>query len=136
MTFVLFLTETCPVAPGHFKEADPVTAAIGSDVVLPCVSQSKINVEDLILDWNKDQDKHYFFSFLEGKATVDDAGYKDRTSLFTEELTNSNMSLKLSGVTHTDAGLYCCCYHHGDNRRTCTNVTLTISKYLNSSVSS
>ncbi|XP_029029145.1 uncharacterized protein LOC114869251 [Betta splendens] len=113
------------VTPQRF-EADPVTvtAAVGSDVILPCVSKDEINVTDLIIDWTKEGDEIYIFQ--EKKPSFRHKDYKDRTSVFTKELQNNNFSIKLFGVKQTDEGQFSCCYYGDGKGRRCTNVTLTV----------
>uniref|UniRef100_A0A7N6A2Q4 Ig-like domain-containing protein n=1 Tax=Anabas testudineus TaxID=64144 RepID=A0A7N6A2Q4_ANATE len=114
------------VPPDSFMEHKPVEAVVGSDVILPCVSKFNINVDDHILEWNKDDEEIYTVQDGRGSTQVDD--YKDRTSVSIDEFKKNNVSLKLSGVNETDRGDYCCCIKLDRDNIKCTKVTLDVSK--------
>ncbi|KAM9400851.1 myelin-oligodendrocyte glycoprotein-like isoform 2-T4 [Salvelinus alpinus] len=99
--------------------ADPVVALAGDDVILPCFLKPSVNAEDMVVEWTelylKEENVHLYRErnvhlYLDGRdSNVDQStSYRGRTSMFHEELKNSNVSLKLTRVTLSDAGRYRC----------------------------
>lgn len=88
----------------------PILARVGDDVVLPCHLEPAVDVFAETLEWRR-SDLHIFVhvrrssqEFVKAKSPL----YKGRTAMFTEELKQGNLSLKLSQVTLSDKGTYKC----------------------------
>ncbi|XP_071246347.1 butyrophilin subfamily 3 member A2-like, partial [Salvelinus alpinus] len=91
--------------------ADPVVALAGDDVILPCYLKPNVSAVDMMVAWTRsDLKTQRVHLYRDGRDSNGDQlpSYRGRTSLFIEELKNSNVSLKLTGVTLSDAGEYKC----------------------------
>ncbi|XP_047466288.1 myelin-oligodendrocyte glycoprotein-like [Mugil cephalus] len=98
----------------------PIVAAPGDDVILPCHVQPKFNVRGLTVEWSKPDlqpDPNDRLSRVEYvhlyRDSREDLGmkissYMRRTQLFTDGLAQGNISLKITNVTLEDAGRYRC----------------------------
>ncbi|XP_036843832.1 butyrophilin subfamily 2 member A1-like isoform X2 [Oncorhynchus mykiss] len=90
---------------------DPIVAVAGDDIILPCHLKPNISAEDMTVDWlNLDFKDGRVFRYQNRKIIREDQipSYKERTSLFQEELWRGNTSLKLTRVQGTDEGHYKC----------------------------
>ncbi|XP_031676764.1 uncharacterized protein LOC116371838 isoform X2 [Oncorhynchus kisutch] len=91
--------------------ADPVVALAGDDVILPCYLEPNVSAVDMMVEWTRsDLKTQRVHLYREGRDSNGEQlpSYRGRTTLFKEELKNSNVSLKLTGVTLSDAGDYKC----------------------------
>ncbi|XP_036829609.1 butyrophilin subfamily 2 member A1 isoform X2 [Oncorhynchus mykiss] len=91
--------------------ADPVVALAGDNVILPCYLEPNVSAVDKMVEWTRsDLKPQRVHLYREGRDSDGEQlpSYRGRTSLFKEELKNSNVSLKLTGVTLSDAGDYKC----------------------------
>ncbi|KAI4800457.1 hypothetical protein KUCAC02_009685 [Chaenocephalus aceratus] len=89
----------------------PIVANLGDDIILPCYLVPAINVADLTLEWTRpDMDPRFVHVMRLGHEMVDKKHelFKGRTSMFTDELKNGNISMKLSNVQLSDQGKYRC----------------------------
>ncbi|XP_034153693.2 CD276 antigen-like [Pangasianodon hypophthalmus] len=99
-TFVLFWT--IPLATGGDVR---VTCVFTSDCVLPCKSM----YHDII-KWYKDGTENAVHTFNNNKDHLEyqDAAFRGRTSLFTDQISQGNVSLLLRMVRVEDEGIYTC----------------------------
>ncbi|XP_036404162.1 butyrophilin subfamily 2 member A2-like [Megalops cyprinoides] len=88
---------------------ETITANVGEDVVLQAHLMPKIDAVGMIVLWT-DQADHEIHSYTKQTENTDHQpdAYKDRVSLFKEELERGNVSLKLTKVQVSDAGTYRC----------------------------
>ncbi|XP_030609986.1 myelin-oligodendrocyte glycoprotein-like [Archocentrus centrarchus] len=98
----------------------PITAAPGDDVILPCHVEPKFNVAELTVEWSKPDlrpDPNDRLSRVEYVHLYRDArevpdmklpSYIGRTELFTDGLREGNISLRITNVTLEDEGRYRC----------------------------
>uniref|UniRef100_A0A673VYT6 Ig-like domain-containing protein n=1 Tax=Salmo trutta TaxID=8032 RepID=A0A673VYT6_SALTR len=88
-----------------------VHAVAGGDVILPCFLKPTMNAASHTVEWLrpdlKPKEAHCYRDHRDSEEDQNPS-YKRRTSLFKEELKNGNVSLKLTGVTLSDAGNYTC----------------------------
>ncbi|XP_042183909.1 putative selection and upkeep of intraepithelial T-cells protein 1 homolog isoform X2 [Oncorhynchus tshawytscha] len=88
-----------------------VHAVAGGDVILPCFLNPTMNAANHTVEWLrpdlKPKEAHCYRDHRDSEEDQNPS-YKRRTSLFHEELKNGNVSLKLTGVTLSDAGSYTC----------------------------
>ncbi|XP_041841755.1 butyrophilin-like protein 2 isoform X2 [Melanotaenia boesemani] len=87
---------------------EPVTAESGQDVVLPCHLKPRFDVTTLTVEWRWNKATVHVYRNLGDYKDPQDQRFKGRTSLFHNEMTHGNISLKLSKVTEEDAGIYTC----------------------------
>ncbi|XP_035771234.1 myelin-oligodendrocyte glycoprotein-like [Neolamprologus brichardi] len=98
----------------------PVVAAPGDDVILPCQVEPAFNVAGLTVEWSKPDlrpDPNDRLSRVEYVHLYRDAhevpdmklpSYIGRTALFTDSLRDGNISLRITNVTLEDQGRYRC----------------------------
>ncbi|KAM8747930.1 uncharacterized protein AB9X84_015790 isoform 2-T2 [Acanthopagrus schlegelii] len=120
---VLLLIFSCPPAEGNFEvigSPEPIIAAPGDDIILPCHVEPQIDVTGLTVEWSKPDlqpdpnDRlrrvEYVHLYRDAREDLDMkiAEYVQRTELFADGLTRGNISLKITNVTFEDQGRYRC----------------------------
>ncbi|KAL7887747.1 hypothetical protein AOLI_G00054680, partial [Acnodon oligacanthus] len=90
-----------------------VRACAAADVTLPGFLSPKTSAVAMEIRWFKGTDCLYLY--LNGQVT-EGRGYEGRVSLFTDELENGNVSLKLKDVHQSDGGEYRCEVTHGKHK--------------------
>uniref|UniRef100_A0A8C1VB29 Ig-like domain-containing protein n=1 Tax=Cyprinus carpio TaxID=7962 RepID=A0A8C1VB29_CYPCA len=93
---------------------------IGGSVVLPCSSDDHDHkLQDTDVHW-RHNGSIYIYDIIKGKDSIEgqDTRYKNRTKTFPEEYVRGNFSIKLSGLTHADAGKYICYITPSDEQKT------------------
>ncbi|XP_047012448.1 butyrophilin subfamily 1 member A1 isoform X2 [Ictalurus punctatus] len=96
----------------------PLIAVAGEDLVLPCFIKSNTSAVDMTVKWNKLYVKDSLVHlYRDHKDSNEDQAhsYRQRTSLFKEELQKGNTSLKLSALRVSDEGAYKCHVEHKSN---------------------
>ncbi|RVE59121.1 hypothetical protein OJAV_G00201350 [Oryzias javanicus] len=82
---------------------------LGQSCILPCRFQPG---EDVVIHWIQQVEptKKQVHSFYRSRDQLDqqDARFKHRTSLFQDQISRGNSSLRLTGVTFEDEGRYMC----------------------------
>ncbi|XP_031174469.1 butyrophilin-like protein 2 [Sander lucioperca] len=98
----------------------PIMAAPGDDVILPCQLEPREDVRDKTVEWSKPDLKPDpsdrlsrvgYVHLYRDKQEVPDMkipAYAQRTALFTDALKEGNISLKIVNVTLADTGRYRC----------------------------
>ncbi len=97
-----------------------VKAVIGGSVVLPCSSaEHDLKLLDTEVHWRHNGSK-IVFDIIKGEDSLEkqDQWYKNRVKTFPEEYLRGNFSIKLSGLTHTDAGKYICLITPSNEQKT------------------
>ncbi|XP_049424630.1 butyrophilin subfamily 1 member A1-like [Epinephelus fuscoguttatus] len=124
VTFIIFLILVTyfPVdgQPQVIGSPQPVLAALGDDVILPCHVEPRLNVEKLTVEWwrpdvppdpgdplNEYKYVHRYHDNLDEEG-MKMSSYTGRTTLFTDSLKHGNMSLKILKVKLSDQGRYRC----------------------------
>ncbi|XP_071315753.1 myelin-oligodendrocyte glycoprotein-like isoform X2 [Trachinotus anak] len=123
-TLILLRALACfsPAAGQHqmIGSSQPIIAAPGDDVILPCHLDPPLNVQRFTVEWSRpdlkpdpsDQLRRqklvYLYRNRQEILHNKIPSYVGRTRLFTEELKRGNISLKILNVTSTDAGRYRC----------------------------
>ncbi|XP_035808997.2 butyrophilin subfamily 2 member A2-like [Amphiprion ocellaris] len=100
--------------------AQPIIAALGDDVILPCHLKPIADVQDKTVVWSKPDLKpdplnpqrgvdyvHLYRNRME-LPDMQIPSYNGRTALFVNELKHGNISLKITNVTLEDHGRYRC----------------------------
>uniref|UniRef100_A0A667ZE24 Ig-like domain-containing protein n=1 Tax=Myripristis murdjan TaxID=586833 RepID=A0A667ZE24_9TELE len=88
----------------------PIVALAGDDAILPCCIEPTISDFSDTVEWTReDLDPPYVHVQHNGLLVQhQNPQYKNRTTLFVDELKNGNISLKLFRVTLSDEGKYLC----------------------------
>ncbi|XP_026154538.1 programmed cell death 1 ligand 1-like [Mastacembelus armatus] len=114
----------CLVSQEEFEKNEGIKAKVGSDVILPCVPKFSINSNDDNLYWSKDGGE--IFVIRNEHPHIANSSYNNRLRVHIEEFKKGNASLKLSGVTEEDGGVYCCCIRLNNEEIKCADVTLEL----------
>lgn len=112
-----------PHFPGQSRvigSLQPIKAAPGDDVILPCHLEPWSNVQGLTVEWSKPDLKPdpsdrlsrvpYVHLYRDRREDLDMKleSYVRRTALFMDGLKRGNISLKIMNVTVEDQGRYRC----------------------------
>ncbi|KAG8005915.1 Butyrophilin subfamily 3 member A3, partial [Nibea albiflora] len=106
---------------------EPVKATVGQDVILPCHLEPPFDVSTLTVEWKCNRTIVHLYRSGADDVHTQDKNFKNRTSLFHEEMSRGNISLKLTNVTELDAGNYSCCVPKLDSQVKRGNVILTVA---------
>ncbi|KAE8279462.1 CD276 antigen-like protein Precursor [Larimichthys crocea] len=88
-------------------ESETIHVSVGEDVILPCNLTRLFDMSTVRVEWTHNgNDVHVNRKGEDLK--VQDENFRDRTSLFREEMRSGNVSLKLTKVTKRDEGKYNC----------------------------
>ncbi|XP_074157225.1 HERV-H LTR-associating protein 2 [Sminthopsis crassicaudata] len=103
-----------------------VVGRLFEDVIIPC--SFKIG-PGIVIHWMKGQ--KYLHSFFKGSDYLknQDSIYKNRTSLFFNEINNGNASLKLRRLNLQDEGVYKCYISTKDSWK-CINISLKLGGFI------
>ncbi|XP_034096363.1 butyrophilin-like protein 1 [Gymnodraco acuticeps] len=110
LVFLLLLTH-CRGQSQLIGSSQPIVANLGDDIILPCYLEPAVYAAGLTLEWTRpDMDPRFVHVMRLGHELVDKKHelFKGRTSMFTDELKNGNISMKLSIVQLSDQGKYRC----------------------------
>uniref|UniRef100_A0A3Q1IAP6 Ig-like domain-containing protein n=1 Tax=Anabas testudineus TaxID=64144 RepID=A0A3Q1IAP6_ANATE len=91
--------------------SQPIVATVGDDIILPCHLEPAVDVTAMTLEWTRSDLDPRFVSVWRSNddlVNLKHPSYKGRTTLFTDELKQGNISLKLSKVKPADEGRYRC----------------------------
>ncbi|XP_016365869.1 uncharacterized protein LOC107706620 [Sinocyclocheilus rhinocerous] len=97
-----------------------VEGVTGGSVVLPCSStEHDLKLQDTDVHWRHNGSK-IVFDIIKADESLEkqDQWYKNRAETFPEEYVRGNFSIKLSGLTHADAGKYICLITPSDEQET------------------
>ncbi|XP_023202756.1 CD276 antigen-like isoform X2 [Xiphophorus maculatus] len=106
---------------------EPVAVEVGQVAVLPCHLEPPSPLSDLTLEWTVNNSKVHIYRSHRDDPSIQDERFKNRTSLFKEELVHGNISLILTNVTKEDAGNYFCFVPKLVGKVQRVNVTLNIA---------
>ncbi|XP_033961986.1 uncharacterized protein [Pseudochaenichthys georgianus] len=104
--------------PQLVGSSEPIRAPLGGDVILPCVVQPEINMEDLKVRWwrpdipvdpNRYVHLHREHQHHEAQTMPSYAG---RTEMFADGLKLGNVSLRIRNLQPSDDGSYRCIIPH------------------------
>ncbi|XP_030286033.1 uncharacterized protein LOC115589329 [Sparus aurata] len=106
---------TCPDPDNPNMVQRPNTTIKGKDgdtVILPCSTKNRMNLSHDRVEWFKGPTKEnkpiHKYIWRGHAIQIQRDDFKDRTSLFEEELSSGNCSLRLQ-VNTSHSGLYYCC---------------------------
>ncbi|XP_047454354.1 butyrophilin subfamily 3 member A2-like, partial [Mugil cephalus] len=108
---VLSVIHSCRGQSDVIGPSQPIVALVGADVVLPCHLQPAMDASSMTVEWSRpDLEPRFVLVWRDGLdlQSKKHPSFRSRTSLFTHELKQGNISLKLSSVTPSDQGTYRC----------------------------
>ncbi len=123
-------------------QTQPIVAAPGDDVILPCHVEPHKNVAGMTVEWSKPDLQpdpndplsrvDYVHLYRNAREVMDMkmSAYMNRTLLFTDELKQGNISLKIINVTPEDNGRYKCVVPKLKSQRTFSIVTLVVGELI------
>ncbi|CAI5661122.1 unnamed protein product [Oreochromis niloticus] len=85
-----------------------VEARIGDDVILHCYLGPVSDVSNMTVEWTRADLDPIFIHVWPERPELQNPAYKGRTSLFTDEMKDGYMWLKISPVKLSDEGMYTC----------------------------
>uniref|UniRef100_A0A3P8TN87 Ig-like domain-containing protein n=1 Tax=Amphiprion percula TaxID=161767 RepID=A0A3P8TN87_AMPPE len=88
-----------------------VVSMLGGDAVLPCRLEAGLDAAQLTVEWGRpDLEPRFVYIWHNGKEITNDqnAAFKGRVSMSTDELKQGNASLKLTQLKISDNGRYRC----------------------------
>ncbi|XP_053094537.1 uncharacterized protein LOC113536986 isoform X2 [Pangasianodon hypophthalmus] len=90
--------------------SDPLIAQLGGSVMLPCFVERPLPIEELEVEWKRNDSETLVHLWLEGESRPESQNqrYRERAHFFTEEIAHGNFSLFLTNVTREDVGVYKC----------------------------
>ncbi|MBN3302611.1 BT1A1 protein, partial [Amia calva] len=90
--------------------SEPVVAAAGEAVVLPCHVSPSISVEDFEIRWYRENFAAPVYLFMDHRLSLENQilSYKGRAAFLLEDLRKGNVSLRLNDVRGSDEGRYTC----------------------------
>lgn len=125
--------------PGTCPSTSQVQVQVGHDATLRCYFDRSLNLSRRTLDWTKvtaaDGSRVVVHVYEHGTDNPyhQDPGFRGRTTLVHEDLSRGIMTLLLSNVRLSDAGVYNCSVPKGpDSQILCQSVRLEGKQALNS----
>uniref|UniRef100_A0A671TCT5 Ig-like domain-containing protein n=1 Tax=Sinocyclocheilus anshuiensis TaxID=1608454 RepID=A0A671TCT5_9TELE len=110
-----------------------VEGFIGGSVVLPCSStEHDLKLQEVDVSWRHNGSKNVCDLIPHSNSIeTQDPRYRNRAETFPQEYERRNFSIKLSGLTHADAGKYICLITPSDEQET---VELIINEKENKTI--
>lgn len=119
------------VSPGGFEVVGSrhlVRAEVGDDVILPCRVRPEFDVTALTVEWKTKNTVVHMYKSRKDNPDSQDEKFRGQTSLFRDEMTRGNISLKLTNVTEEDSGNYTCYVPRLRSKIKKHNITLTVGE--------
>ncbi|XP_071315671.1 butyrophilin subfamily 3 member A2-like isoform X2 [Trachinotus anak] len=108
---LLLLTHSCGGQSQVISPPQPIVAMVGDDIILPCHLEPAVDAVDLTVEWARpDLDPRFVHLRRDRVDLLNERhpSYMSRTSLSTTKMKCGDISLKLSTVKLSDAGMYNC----------------------------
>ncbi|XP_031174465.1 V-set domain-containing T-cell activation inhibitor 1-like [Sander lucioperca] len=106
---------------------ETVRAVVGHDATLPCHLEPPFDVTTLIVVWKRDG---IVVHVHRNGYVAQHENFRNRTSLFHDEMAKGNISLKLTNVTKLDEGNYTCQVPTLQSKVMSGNVTLIVGECI------
>ncbi|XP_039603148.1 butyrophilin-like protein 8 [Polypterus senegalus] len=111
----LLMLQALSVTQGFsvFGSDEPLVAALGEDIILPCNVDTPVPLEELELEWIKKDTSSLVHLSIAGEDQPESQhkSYRNRTQIFHENLLIGDYSLKLKKTEVQDEGKYRCVVH-------------------------
>ncbi|XP_072325037.1 CD276 antigen homolog [Scyliorhinus torazame] len=87
----------------------PVSGFLGEQVVLPCIFKGNVTISDLLVVWQISE-REILLKFVNGSddLTEQDAHFRNRTTLFKDQLEQGNWSVLISDLRESDQHQFAC----------------------------
>ncbi|KAM6894337.1 myelin-oligodendrocyte glycoprotein-like [Lycodopsis pacificus] len=117
---LLFIFTPVEGQPQVIGSLQPIVAALGNDVVLPCHVAPPLDVTEMTVIWSRPDLKPdpkdrlsrveyvHFYRIKRDFPDMKISSFRNRTTLFKDGLTRGNISLKITNVTLSDEGRFKC----------------------------
>ncbi|TFJ98053.1 Butyrophilin subfamily 2 member A1 [Platysternon megacephalum] len=88
----------------------PVTASLGGEAVLSCHLSPRMSAENMEVGWLRSQDSEVVHLYRDGQDQYGEQmlGYRGRTELLRDDITNGRVSLRILDIQPSDDGQYKC----------------------------
>ncbi|XP_030609332.1 CD276 antigen homolog [Archocentrus centrarchus] len=128
--FPLYVHQVDALAQIHLKCPEKLEAGIGERVILSCATDPQISLK--VIEWMKNETEVHVYR--KGGDDLEQQGkdYKDKTSVFEQELSTGNCSLQLL-VSQSHNGTYQCFVREGDKDVNCSIKLIVRGKETTSS---
>uniref|UniRef100_A0A3B3HXK0 Ig-like domain-containing protein n=1 Tax=Oryzias latipes TaxID=8090 RepID=A0A3B3HXK0_ORYLA len=105
---------------------EPIIAAPGDDVILPCRLDSQEDLQDHSVEWIKEDMKRFVYLYSDGQTITEHMNESliPRVSLDQDGLKRGDVTLKIRNVSLQDEGKYRCFIPGKNFRETVQLVTL------------
>ncbi|XP_072467063.1 myelin-oligodendrocyte glycoprotein-like [Notamacropus eugenii] len=120
---------------GAFSVIGPVQliqAKQGEDVTLSCELSPKMDAQDMMVNWFRNQNLVYRYSNREKLEEFQGAEFQGRMELLHHDMAEGKVILRIHHVQVSDSGQYTCCIQAPDNYNE-THVELQVAENLPSS---
>ncbi|KAL1262710.1 hypothetical protein QQF64_005449 [Cirrhinus molitorella] len=89
---------------------ETLTGFYGEVLILPCMFpvDSSWDLKSTVITWQRGLDVVHSFYYSQDQLDRQNRHYVNRTSLFSQEMSGGNASLKLDNVTLQDTGMFTC----------------------------
>ncbi|XP_022625970.1 myelin-oligodendrocyte glycoprotein-like, partial [Seriola dumerili] len=108
---LVLLTRRCEGESQVIGPSQPIVAAVGDDVVLPCHLEPAVDASSMTVEWTRpDLSPRFVHVWRDGVELENKKhpSYVGRTSVSVNKLKLGDVSLKLSRVKLSDEGTYRC----------------------------
>ncbi|XP_059571039.1 butyrophilin subfamily 1 member A1-like [Alligator mississippiensis] len=95
--------------------AQPITAIVGQDIVLPCHLSPRMSAENMEVRWFRNNFEAYVHLYCDGRDQYEKQiqEYFGRTELLKDSIADGNVPLKILNIKYSDEGEYSCFLHDG-----------------------
>ncbi|KAM7145725.1 butyrophilin subfamily 1 member A1-like isoform 1-T1 [Macrochelys suwanniensis] len=88
----------------------PITASLGGEAILPCHLSPRISAENMEVRWFRYKYSAVVHLYRDGQDQYEQQipGYRGRTELLKDNITNGSVSLRIRDIQPSDNGQYTC----------------------------
>ncbi|XP_059571036.1 butyrophilin subfamily 1 member A1 isoform X4 [Alligator mississippiensis] len=95
--------------------AQPITAVVGQDILLPCHLSPRMSAENMEVRWFRNNFEAYVHLYHDKRDQYGQQipEYRGRTELLKDSIADGNVPLKILNIKYSDEGQYNCFLHDG-----------------------